>query len=300
MNRFIVYIIGVTVAILLFLIPVTVIGAVVESPMEFLGEVIFGDGDTTEVSKEVEEMYKEFFKNDLGKDMLNYIDKKLGEKEEKYKVTYFTIPIILIIDIDDNLENVTFESLKLNEKIDILFNIRYENTNDEEYLKAIKQNENFKKISSLSNTTLMTYINYFSKSNNQENIIVSGDSELGNSIARSALSKQGSPYVWGAAGPDSFDCSGLVYWACKENGVNFTRTTAEVLAGMGVAVTREELQAGDIITFNTIPGEISHVGIYIGDGKMVHAPDFDIPVSISTVFGSPYWENIIYNYRRLY
>lgn len=299
MNRIIVYIIGVSMAILLFLIPVTVIGAIVENPMGFLGEVIFTDGDTTKVSKEVEEMYKEFFKKNIGKDIVNYINKKLEEKEKKYSETYFTIPMVLILNENDKLKDETFESLKLNQKIDILFDLRYEDNNDENYLKTLKENDNFKNISSLSNTTLMTYINYFSK-NTEENIIVSGNSELGNSIAKSALSKQGCPYVWGAQGPDSFDCSGLVYWACKENGVNFTRTTAEVLSRMGKPVTREELQPGDIITFNTIPGEISHVGIYIGGGKMVHAPDFNIPVSISTVFGSPYWENIIYNCRRLY
>ena len=120
MNRIIVYIIGVSMVALLFLIPVTVIGAIVENPMGFLGEVIFTDGDTTKVSKEVEEMYKEFFKKNIGKDIVNYINKKLEEKEKKYPETYFTIPIVLILNENDKLEDETFESLKLNEKINMI------------------------------------------------------------------------------------------------------------------------------------------------------------------------------------
>ncbi|MFV0393031.1 MAG: NlpC/P60 family protein [Coprobacillaceae bacterium] len=133
-----------------------------------------------------------------------------------------------------------------------------------------------------------------------KDLVVSGDSELGNAIANSAMSKKGSPYVWGANGPNSFDCSGLVWWACKENGINFTRTTAEGLSTMGQEVSINDLQAGDIITFRTIPSYVSHVGIYIGNGKMVHAPTFDVPVSVDTVIGNRYWEGILVNCRRLY
>ena len=103
------------------------------------------------------------------------------------------------------------------------------------------------------------------------NIMASEGSELGNAIANSALSKRGCQYVWGASGPDTFDCSGLVWWACNENGVKFERTTASQLSKMGKSVKYEELQAGDIITFKTDPSYISHVGIYIGNGQMVHA-----------------------------
>lgn len=126
-----------------------------------------------------------------------------------------------------------------------------------------------------------------------------GDSAVGVSIANYALSKQGSPYVWGAAGPNSFDCSGLVYWACKQAGVNFTRTTAAVLSTMGTSVSYANLQPGDIITFKTIPTYVSHVGIYIGGGRMVHAPTFDQPVQVANL-NTAYWQNVMYNCRRLY
>ena len=79
--------------------------------------------------------------------------------------------------------------------------------------------------------------------------------------------------VWGAEGPDEFDCSGLVWWACNENGVTFTRTTAQELSKMGTEVKLHELQPGDIMTFKTDPTYVSHVGIFIGNGMMVHAPN---------------------------
>ncbi|WP_301082315.1 NlpC/P60 family protein [Thomasclavelia cocleata] len=131
------------------------------------------------------------------------------------------------------------------------------------------------------------------------NIMVSGDSELGNAIANSALSKRGCQYVWGASGPDTFDCSGLVWWACNENGVKFERTTASQLSKMGKSVKYEELQAGDIITFKTDPSYVSHVGIYIGNGQMVHAPNRTTVVKVQQITSGYYYERI-YNCRRLY
>lgn len=91
-----------------------------------------------------------------------------------------------------------------------------------------------------------------------------------------ALSKQGTPYVFGAAGPDKFDCSGLVSWALKQAGVSGGRTTARGLQERykSTAITRkEDLRPGDLVFFwspNTrgIPkGKASHVEIYLGNGK---------------------------------
>ena len=90
-----------------------------------------------------------------------------------------------------------------------------------------------------------------------------------------ALSKQGTPYVFGAAGPDKFDCSGLVSWALKEAGVSGGRTTARGLQERykGSAVKKEDLKPGDLVFFwspnsRGIPrGQASHVEIYLGNGK---------------------------------
>lgn len=94
----------------------------------------------------------------------------------------------------------------------------------------------------------------------------------GNSdVIDTALSKLGTRYRWGATGRGAFDCSGLVQWAYKQNGVRLPRTSAE-MASAGSAVRRSDLKKGDLILFRTRRGAyVSHVGIYMGDGKFVHA-----------------------------
>lgn len=83
-----------------------------------------------------------------------------------------------------------------------------------------------------------------------------------------ALGKRGSPYVWGATGPDSFDCSGLTSWAYEQAGVSIPRSSS-AQSEFGQPVSRSELKPGDLV-FSGDP--VYHVGIYVGDGKMVHAP----------------------------
>ncbi len=78
----------------------------------------------------------------------------------------------------------------------------------------------------------------------------------------------GSPYVWGAAGPNTFDCSGLAQAAWKAAGVSLPRTTYTQI-GAGTRIPRSQLAPGDLVFFYS---GISHVGIYIGDGHMIHAP----------------------------
>lgn len=89
-----------------------------------------------------------------------------------------------------------------------------------------------------------------------------------------AKSKQGAPYVFGAAGPDKFDCSGLVSWALKQAGSNAPRLTAEGYRQRykGTAVGREQLKPGDLVFFHSAnnrgigPGKATHVEIYLGNG----------------------------------
>ena len=119
----------------------------------------------------------------------------------------------------------------------------------------------------------------------------------GQAIVDAAMSKRGSPYIWGASGPNSFDCSGFVYLACKQAGVYFTRTTAAELSKMGQEVSLDELQPGDIITLNTM-GYVSHVVIYIGNGQIVHAPQTGDVVKTGSL--SRYSRNKIVSCRRLY
>ena len=140
--------------------------------------------------------------------------------------------------------------------------------------------------------------------------VVSGDSEIGNAIANKALSKQGSVYVYGAchsmseiANPNqsTFDCSGLVSWAFYQAGVNIGSNSTKTLANKGVSVSRSNMQAGDIILFssNGSASGIHHVGIYIGGGNMVHAPQTGDVVKIASL-SSSYYQAHWYDVRRLY
>ena len=83
----------------------------------------------------------------------------------------------------------------------------------------------------------------------------------------------GKPYVWGAEGPNSFDCSGLIYYVYKNAaGITLPRTSSDQYSA-GVAVSRSNLKAGDLIFSSTDgTGNITHVAIYVGDGQMIHAP----------------------------
>jgi cell wall-associated NlpC family hydrolase len=93
-------------------------------------------------------------------------------------------------------------------------------------------------------------------------------------MIRAATSRLGMPYVWGAAGPRSFDCSGLVLWSFARAGVRMPRVAADqARAGLAVPVSR--LRAGDLLFYRTdptAPGYISHVAIYLGKGWAIQAP----------------------------
>lgn len=101
-------------------------------------------------------------------------------------------------------------------------------------------------------------------------------SVAGSGASGAALTRLGMPYSWGAAGPSSFDCSGLMHWAFQQQGKNIPRTSQAQLAG-GTRVSLNALEPGDIIGY--YPGT-THVGMYIGDGKVVHASTYGVPVQV--------------------
>ncbi|MFC8044365.1 C40 family peptidase [Nocardia sp. NPDC057353] len=97
-----------------------------------------------------------------------------------------------------------------------------------------------------------------------------------------ALSKVGAPYVYGAAGPNAFDCSGLVKWSYAEAGVELPRTSGAQLSA-GTPVSMDELQPGDMISF--YGG--GHSGLYAGDGNVVHASTSGQPVKVAPISSMP-------------
>ncbi|MFE4450476.1 NlpC/P60 family protein [Streptomyces sp. NPDC056796] len=94
----------------------------------------------------------------------------------------------------------------------------------------------------------------------------------------------GKPYVWGASGPASFDCSGLTQAAWRAAGISLPRTTyTQINAGRRVA--RSELVPGDLVFFYS---GVTHVGLYIGGGQMIHAPRPGAPVRIAPISQMPF------------
>ncbi|RLA68975.1 MAG: hypothetical protein DRG09_06895 [Epsilonproteobacteria bacterium] len=92
-----------------------------------------------------------------------------------------------------------------------------------------------------------------------------------NKLISLAKSKLGDSYLYAAAGPDHFDCSGFVYYLFKENGITIPRSSLPQ-SKSGDKVTREELQKGDILFFDTHTREhVNHSGVYLGDGKFIHS-----------------------------
>jgi cell wall-associated NlpC family hydrolase len=109
--------------------------------------------------------------------------------------------------------------------------------------------------------------------------VVGGGSAAAQTAVRTALAQVGDPYVWGAAGPNAFDCSGLMQYAYAAAGISLPHSSA-MQSTMGVPVSRSELRPGDLIFFYS---PVSHVGMYIGNGQMVHASTSGQPVKIAPV-----------------
>ena len=102
-------------------------------------------------------------------------------------------------------------------------------------------------------------------------------------VVAAALSRQGSPYGWGHTGPASFDCSGLMVWAYQQVGKTIPRTSQAQLA-LGTPVPLDRLQPGDLIGY--FPG-VTHVGMYIGNGQVVHAATYGVPVQVVRIDSMP-------------
>ena len=109
-------------------------------------------------------------------------------------------------------------------------------------------------------------------------------SSVGTRALALAKGKLGAPYVWGAAGPSAFDCSGLIVWAYKQLGVSLPHSSA-TLSTMGTPVSKAALQPGDLVFFYS---PVSHVGIYAGNGMVLNATQSGEPVQLSKLANLPF------------
>ena len=134
--------------------------------------------------------------------------------------------------------------------------------------------------------------------NTSSNTSSPSGSATGAQILAEAKKYLGTPYVYGGASPSGFDCSGFVYYVLKQFGYSPYRTPEDQYR-MGTAVSKSELQPGDIVFFaGTYASGISHVGIYAGGGQFVHSPNSRSTVSYSDLT-SGYWANHYYGARRM-
>jgi cell wall-associated NlpC family hydrolase len=149
---------------------------------------------------------------------------------------------------------------------------------------ASKRRQAQGKISLLNSSVFKKAMAVFNQTGNYPNFNMPTANTIGAQALRWALSRRGDPYVWGAAGPNSFDCSGLVLWAYAKVGISLPHFTGDQWQ-MGVHVGRNQLQPGDLVFFYP---DIGHVGLYIGNGLMVDAPDFGENVQVQPVMWNVY------------
>ena len=170
----------------------------------------------------------------------------------------------------------------------------YQVLNKGDKVKFISNNGEWSKIE-FNNKTGYMHSDYLSniKPSSTDN------SNTGSSIATKrqkivslAKAQIGKPYAWGAEGPNSFDCSGLMTYIYKNAvGINLPRTSTEQ-STFGTTVSRSNLQEGDLIFSSTNgTGKVSHVGIYVGNGEMIHSPKPGDVVKKTSINNS-YWNSV--------
>lgn len=102
-----------------------------------------------------------------------------------------------------------------------------------------------------------------------------------------ALRQVGAPYQYGGRSPGGFDCSGLVYYAYQEAGKRLPRTTGQLWSELP-PVSRQDIRIGDVLFFK-VGGKMSHVGLYVGDDRFVHAPSTGRTVSVASL-NAPFYD----------
>jgi cell wall-associated NlpC family hydrolase len=140
------------------------------------------------------------------------------------------------------------------------------------------------KLDILNSAAMTQAMQIFQQTGNYPDVVLPEATTVGTVALRWALSKRGDWYVWGAAGPNTFDCSGLVVWAFAQEGIILPHYTGD-LWNSGMHVSQNNLEPGDLVFFFA---DISHVGIYIGNGLMVDAPSSGQQVQVQQVFWNAY------------
>jgi cell wall-associated NlpC family hydrolase len=136
------------------------------------------------------------------------------------------------------------------------------------------------KIDKVNSAAMKQAMAVFEQTGHYPAINIPTEHTVGIQALQAAITREGYPYVWGAAGPTAFDCSGLVVWAYAQEGIALPHYTGW-LWNSGVHVARDDLQPGDLVFFGA---DISHVGIYVGNGLMIDAPNSAETVRVEPLF----------------
>jgi cell wall-associated NlpC family hydrolase len=140
------------------------------------------------------------------------------------------------------------------------------------------------KIDTVNSAAMKQAMTIFEQTGQYPKITIPTANTVGAQALQAAFSRLGDPYVWGAVGPDVFDCSGLVMWAYAQVGISLPHYTGSQW-NSGVHVSRSDLEPGDLVFF--FPN-ISHVGLYIGNGLMIDAPNFREVVRVQPIYWSAF------------
>jgi cell wall-associated NlpC family hydrolase len=141
------------------------------------------------------------------------------------------------------------------------------------------------KIDKVNSAAMKQAMDIFEQTGQYPKVTIPTANTVGAQALQAAISRLGDPYVWGAAGPGQFDCSGLVMWAYQQVGISLPHFTVSQY-NSGVHVARSDLEPGDLVFFFS---NISHVGMYIGNGMMIDAPNFGEDVKVQPI----YWNEFV-------
>lgn len=119
-----------------------------------------------------------------------------------------------------------------------------------------------------------------------QKVLVTVKADRGQAVVAAASREQGDPYVWGAAGPNSFDCSGLTLYVYRQFGISLPHGATDQ-ARYGSAVSKSAMKAGDLMLFGS-PGNYYHAAIYAGNGKMWEAATYGKPVGLHGIWSQNY------------
>lgn len=237
---------------------------------------------------------------------INKYDEGIYDKDMKTGIYYWSLEGL---DINFIISNSVKRNLLYHEYIDLYPTYKRAGNELRSKMKTREyQNNMIKEAKNKISVNQQRYEDYiFEQQLGDVELDITENNETGLKIAKKALTKLGCDYIWGAGHGQEykdiklkeFDCSGLVNWSFYQSGINIGDQTTKTLLKMGKSVNRNQLQAGDIILFNTTGEGVSHVGIYIGNGKMVHAPTIGSQVKVAEM-NTDYWNKRFVDCRRLY